>query len=987
MATLTNVAVVQAGTGLAGEDAATNTVLINNTAKWQATYQITAPGSVTLTATLPMNNTFDAASVASGAGCGAGSALSKSSDSQTNNIATCIINPTTAGMLDWVFSAAVWGANGDVVQPTLAISGVSQSQPPPAVNLKGAPNYGLALHLPSETPAYNGVNTNIRIGFGLYAPLSATGGVTGLEPIKDGRYSFTVDTTNFPVGWSIRSCIASSESNKAPLPSGGGINAVVNSGTVSCSKASDGSSLTFTISGAAIGVAHYPTYLGNNGSEITGRAFYSIGMAIINTPVSSLTPTNQTFRAFLSDFPVVSKSDQIATVTPDVTSLSWVLNNLASGRPRLWFYAPLPIGWNTGVTNSLSLLPSATLNAAMTIQLNVVPTSDHADNLYYCATWNPSQVAVTGPPMPNTRVSDGIGSEPLQYEFGVIGTGMNGRPDPAAGCGQYGDGASTFFGSLPDAQNYAASQGLYINAVRIYIARIPAGIRDLYMALMPMQVTPNNQTSTVLPSGTAVTWRAIATTDQWSNLNEEMTSHYAVGGIVRNTVEAYNSTANSPSVAVGGTEHITITPYAYGVDTNVTETVTIPAGLTPVVGSYQWNGGSLTPAITVNGDGSQTLVFSLGTVGSDTANDTAQPAVTFDVVVDSNVTMPTNMTIAAQTGGYGTSRTLLGWRQASVQFAVSAQISFGYTASQSAAVIEIGDSLTYNFADYNTMTEVVHGLDEVIVLPYNGDGRGTTDVDSYRVSELVVTTAGGGGLTLQYTTDAAVRGDPGGGGITWTSYSSGALPAGITAVRWTAGSLNPGATESVRLSLTDIMASDNAILATDITYVAVDEVGVMTNQSLLTATYKAAYVTLGISSDNLAFSIAPTGDGASASGFVTITTTSNNPTGYQLTVSTDDSDLICRANNSYILPSMSGTGSLETNRWGYSKVLAEDIDGSAPTSWQAVPVAPLAGTLENFGSQAKTGRRLELYIGAKANFSLPACKYGGTVVVTGMAGS
>jgi hypothetical protein len=150
--------------------------------------------------------------------------------------------------------------------------------------------------------------------------------------------------------------------------------------------------------------------------------------------------------------------------------------------------------------------------------------------------------------------------------------------------------------------------------------------------------------------------------------------------------------------------------------------------------------------------------------------------------------------------------------------------------------------------------------------------------------------------------------------------------------------------------------------------------------------FQPASLSLALDSNNLAFSVTPTSSGGQNSGFVTVTTTTDNPTGYELTLSTSNSNLVCQTNSSYIIPGMTGTGALQTNTWGYSKVLAENIGGSTPTSWQAVPVAPAQGTLEKYNSPTTTGRKLELYVGAKVNLTLPACDYGGVVTITAVVG-
>lgn len=842
-ATLTSVDIIKVGTGLAGED--DTHVLINNTVVYEAIYSITTPGTVTLMATFPINNTIDAASVSSSAGCATGSALSKSAGSQTNNVATCILDTTAAGSINWSFSAKLWGANDATVAPVLAIAGVNTAIQPDPITLVGAPNYVMYFYTTPAQAAANGVDPTIRFGWGLYAPLSANG-VLGLEPILDGNISFEVDTSSLPTGWTLNVCGTSTVHTAAmPNASGGATTSVVYSGNVVCTVAPDSSSITITISGAAIGVAHYPTLTGDGQTAVTGRAYYSVGSVLINSPVSSLLPTNQTFPARFSNFPATTASGEATTVTVSPTILNWTMNNLASGNPRFWF-DPTPTGFTHWYSDNQTFIPGQSVRAALVTQLNTVPMSDAATDMYWCATWNGYQAVPTSAPTVNTAQMGTQTASSWGYEFGVIDVAdSNTVPSPlVATCGKYSDGAVNFFNNLADAQTYATANSGVINAVRLYFASAPAGIRDLTMARMYMSITNDAMIydSTPATPGSHIRFLTSAVTNEWTYGTYTHT-HAIAGGLIRAALGTSNSTATSPNIAVGGTQHVTLTPSSYGQDTNVTATVTLPAGLNYVTGSGRYNSATNDPIVTVNGDGTTTLVFSLGTVGAVGSSNAAQPPLTFDVVVSTSIVMPRTVTITNIMGGDGTTAAPLTFRSATTSFSVAAQASFGFTFSQAHAVLEPGDTQIYNFAGYNTTDSGVSNLTAIVVLPYNGDGRGSTGITSYQVSGFSTTTVGVTGLTLYYTTSTSVRSNPSSGAVPWVIYSGGALPAGITAVRWVASTLAAGKTESVEVDISNIVAVDNAVLATDVTYISTDEFGSETAQSPVSAIFKIASIT------------------------------------------------------------------------------------------------------------------------------------------------
>jgi hypothetical protein len=845
-ATLIKIELTQVGTGLSGEDA--THVLTNDTVVYQSTIQITASGTVTLSATFPANTSIDPASVSSQAGCDSGSTLDLTADSKTYNTATCVVNAPVTGNINWSFSAKLWGANGTVVQPTLAISGVAQSPQPPALTILAPDSkYDLMMETRANNFLSDGYNRAASFAWGLYAPLTSTGGVTGVEPLQNGEYSFKMDTSQLPSGWVVLVCNAAAGSASAPTsnthnPAGSDTAVVYGGDDPICTKSDDGTYLTITRSDAATGVAYYPNRhpSGNTYTLYGTGAYYSAGSIVIGVPVEELTDADQIFTITAYDFSAISLSGVSNTGTITNRS-SWNVTMTNRGNGTGMNFA---VNINDGATNSSShhhVHAGQTFTLQMGAQINNVPlaTNDKADNFYSCNTFNPSGVAINGPP---TWASGAPSSSSERLiEYGVIGTDMTIAPEPEEGgaaCGEAGDGAPNFFASLSDAQTYATGFGLKVNAMRIWTKTLRTG-RDIRAVTMPMKIAPNTVTSGFLPIGTVVHIRNRNKTDQWVGAASHHTQSLTIiGGRTRATL-----TASPDSIAVGDTERLTLEPSVDGIDTNVVATVTLPQGLSYVVGSGMRQGAPVEPTVTPDSNGTTTLVFNLGTLGSSpTGSNVVQAPLTFDVTVNTNAIMPQTMNVTAVLTSDGDANMAVSIRTISASFGVATQASFGYTLGQAASVLEPGDSQTYNFADYVSTATGVHNMSSITVLPYSGDGRGTTGVTSYQVTQFAVTTTGTTSLTLYYTTDVAVRANPASSTVAWTTYSGGTLPSGITAVKWTTPALTDNALESVRVVLGNIVATSGAVLATDITHVTTDEFGVIENQMPMLAIYQIASI-------------------------------------------------------------------------------------------------------------------------------------------------
>ena len=117
--------------------------------------------------------------------------------------------------------------------------------------------------------------------------------------------------------------------------------------------------------------------------------------------------------------------------------------------------------------------------------------------------------------------------------------------------------------------------------------------------------------------------------------------------------------------------------------------------------------------------------------------------------------------------------------------------------------------------------------------------------------------------------------------------------------------------------------------------------------------------------DNLALSVLPTLDGTLSTGEVTVNLSTNNYTGYTLSMSTTtDNTALMHSNGSNSISSTTGSVSTPTtlsrNTWGwYPSSLATNPGGSSNYQFAAVPGLSSAYTVKSTDTMVRVGR-LEL---------------------------
>lgn len=223
---------------------------------------------------------------------------------------------------------------------------------------------------------------------------------------------------------------------------------------------------------------------------------------------------------------------------------------------------------------------------------------------------------------------------------------------------------------------------------------------------------------------------------------------------------------------------------------------TLPSGVTYVAGS-----ATPEPAVTINGSGQQVLTWTLNGVGTN-----ADHALTYQAVADSTVTPGQTLTNSATAalGGITT-----GPATAQVTVATNGFTSIGKTADEAFIPNLTGNgsgagSWTVTLRSFDPLPQAF--TDTIDILPYNGDGRGTSYSGSYALTGVTAV----GGSTVYYTTadPATLSDDPAAAGngtagnvagntVGWTTTQ----PANPTAVRVIGPALAPGATQAFTVAI------------------------------------------------------------------------------------------------------------------------------------------------------------------------------------------
>jgi fimbrial isopeptide formation D2 family protein/uncharacterized repeat protein (TIGR01451 family) len=239
-----------------------------------------------------------------------------------------------------------------------------------------------------------------------------------------------------------------------------------------------------------------------------------------------------------------------------------------------------------------------------------------------------------------------------------------------------------------------------------------------------------------------------------------------------------------------------------------TVTDTLPTGMT-----YDTGSGTPTPALSTNGSGQQVLTYTFTDVPANAAQPITYQAST---AVNSAIAPGTVLTNTAEIDVPGDNRPAAAKQAtASVTVPNSGATTLG-KSSEAAVLSYYGDSSAWDLT-INSQDPVTNPFTDTIdVLPYLGDGRGTTIGGSYSIGTVTAPA----GSTVYYTSapssslsldprSASNGGTPGsitGDTVGWSTTE----PANVTGIRIIGPALNPGATQSVRIAYTTPAGSNCA---------------------------------------------------------------------------------------------------------------------------------------------------------------------------------
>ena len=239
-----------------------------------------------------------------------------------------------------------------------------------------------------------------------------------------------------------------------------------------------------------------------------------------------------------------------------------------------------------------------------------------------------------------------------------------------------------------------------------------------------------------------------------------------------------------------------------------TVTDTLPTGMT-----YDTGSGTPTPALSTNGSGQQVLTYTFTNVAANTAQPITYQAST---AVGSAIAPGTVLTNTAEIDVPGDNRAVA-VRQATASVTVpnSGATTLG-KSSEDGVLSFYGDSSAWDLT-INSQDPISSPFTDTIdVLPYLGDGRGTTIGGSYTIGTVTAPA----GATVYYTgalasslsldprsaSNGATPGSVTGNTVGWSTTK----PANVTGIRIIGPALAPGATQSVRITYATPAGADCA---------------------------------------------------------------------------------------------------------------------------------------------------------------------------------
>ena len=549
-------------------DPSKNEVLNNDIVVYEASYNVTKSGTITLSFTMPANNTIAESSISEANGCMSGSKLVSEDTiidggdvvkSYTNNKAVCV-RQVDAGSTTWVIRTNPWGENGATITPTAGISGITQaSDSMPDVVTIGKPNYRFWLGASglSQGPSVS-YNLATAFGFGLYVDMNSKTGLLGVEPIRNGTWSVDIDMSDYPDDWMV-DFQADNQGINMQKP--------LQAGTIKATKIS-AEKLHLEINGSITATPFYCPAV--EASSMTGYCFYTEQAVRIGVPMSSLSSNNENYKLSLGGINIPGNNGMVQTnVVSNVSELTFVLSNGGIGTLTTYGISPYAPGWLNGWRDGEPVYTGEKLTLRVLNSQNY-GAADYITNIYNCIGWSSNSSMITDLNIDSSNM--GGGSWILQW--GVLPTMSDEFPDLQQCMVADGETGGHFFNSYTDAAQYAQERGGIVNTLRIRIDQLKNG-RDISFGTVDQTITGRSDSGEVFQATTFGTM-----SDYYSAKLSDKGYTY-VPGLLSHTLTAIPSSTNP-----GKEDHITITTKTYNKDTNSKITINLPNGLTPKEGSF-----------------------------------------------------------------------------------------------------------------------------------------------------------------------------------------------------------------------------------------------------------------------------------------------------------------------------------------------------------------------------------------------------------------
>ena len=618
-------------------------VRTNDTLTYAWDYSAPSGASITFVHTLTTSALirFEASNTAQCTGTGGGSI---SADGHT---LTCSVlaDPTGSGSVPITVKPSGAVPNGTVINSSMTADGLSAGST--TTTVVGQPQLDLRANLfgAATSASVNGAAGN---GFVYSFVISQTAGAKGTELVSS-PLSFTADlSTLTPNATLVPGSCGPNNRGGASSPYGkvgivGGAttaNAVVDSGTISCSLS--GQVLTVTITGADLAGATSPT-TGAQGNTLTARTYLVSGIFTAFVPAADIGASSINRTLQYRNFDPTSATGQSnygtgyeAGSEPAAAACAYTADNSARANDNCFSatFSPRSAGWGSYFVVGDTSLSAAPAGAATTgtagdgvgspgeqfyDRITIYSTSGPSlANPAACTKWNAAELRIVGLGRA-WKGAAALASSDYTVEYGTLAMGTDAlRRSTSCGTGSW-------YPSVAAAGGAAA-----VNAVRfVYNGTLANGEFLLFMPQMEVQPVPTGTivatfSSSQLSAGE--NWNASYYVRETNSPNYTGNRMTISDGRLR--VTQTNNVGGTQSVQAGATYTYTVTPT---ITRNTTATSGVP-GVTvtstlPTCARYVPDSASIpvelqaadngTDGIPCTGDSGETgpkLVFKLGPV-------------------------------------------------------------------------------------------------------------------------------------------------------------------------------------------------------------------------------------------------------------------------------------------------------------------------------------------------------------------------------------